>query len=132
MDSSKAWYQSKGMWAGIAVVLAAVFNIDVEGDIYVMLTENIEQIIVLVGGLMSLYGRFTATGRIQSPVQLPFGTPAEQAPRPSDYYPPSAQPNPYEMPPVYAPGPVQGNPYSAAPVQCGQCGRIVVSDNSQG
>lgn len=108
---TKPWYLSTGMVAPILLMVFAALGVKVDGDLYTMLTNNIDSIVTLGLALVAARGRLNATQHIGggitgSAVQAPVG------PTPSDYYPPAMPAAPVSDVCVHC-----GQPYNHAPTQ---------------
>jgi hypothetical protein len=53
----KKWYHSKTIWGGLIAVGASVTGVSVSANELADLTNNIEAVISLFGGLLAIYGR---------------------------------------------------------------------------
>lgn len=64
MDDNKKWYQSKGVWGGLAAVVAGVgaaFGLDLDAG---QLTEVMLALGAAVGGIIAIIGRMKASKKI--------------------------------------------------------------------
>ena len=69
MDSTKPWYQSKGVWGGIVAALAGLgglFGFTVPEGEMPAITDALVGLAAAVGGLLAVYGRIAASSRIGS------------------------------------------------------------------
>ena len=80
MNGAKPWYRSTGVLGGIgslvallAMVLKMVFGVDIT-DLAPALTEGLLAVVALVGTIIAIYGRVTATKQIGSDGSAPPGT----------------------------------------------------------
>ena len=67
MNNFKGILSSKGVWGGLIVVLSALlgmFGYTIGLEDQQALTDAVSQIGAIVGGLLAIYGRITATKRI--------------------------------------------------------------------
>ena len=67
MNNFKGVLSSKGVWGGLIVVLSALlgmFGYTIGLEDQQALTDAVSQIGAIVGGLLAIYGRITATKRI--------------------------------------------------------------------
>ena len=67
MNNFKGVLSSKGVWGGVIVVLSALlgmFGYTIGLEDQQALTDAVSQIGAMVGGLLAIYGRVTATKRI--------------------------------------------------------------------
>ena len=67
MSNFKGVLSSKGVWGGLIVVLSALlgmFGYTIGLEDQQALTDAVSQIGAMVGGLLAIYGRITATKRI--------------------------------------------------------------------
>ena len=67
MNNFKGMLSSKGVWGGLIVVLSALlgmFGYTIGLEDQQALTDAVSQIGAIVGGLLAIYGRITATKRI--------------------------------------------------------------------
>lgn len=64
----KKWYQSKAVWGGLIAVLAAVagaFGVDIGAEEQSLLADHALELVGAVGGVLAIYGRIKADGRIK-------------------------------------------------------------------
>ena len=67
MNNFKGVLSSKGVWGGVIVVLSALlgmFGYKIGLEDQQALTDAVSQLGAMVGGLLAIYGRITATKRI--------------------------------------------------------------------
>ena len=67
MDNIKGVLSSKGVWGGLIVVLSALlgmFGYTIGLEDQQALVDAVSQLGAMVGGLLAIYGRITATKRI--------------------------------------------------------------------
>lgn len=65
-DTSKAWFKSKGMWAGILTVTASAY-VGVQSafpSIHLPSIAQFSPLIFAVLGIFGIYGRIAADGKI--------------------------------------------------------------------
>jgi hypothetical protein len=67
MEETKSLFASKTVWGGLIVVVAAVASMvgyTISAEDQVALTDFVNQGITLVGGLLAIWGRVTASKKI--------------------------------------------------------------------
>ena len=67
MDSNKAWYLSRTIWASVVTVAsaaAALLGVPVDGLDSGALTDSLLQAVTAISGIIALLGRIGATTRI--------------------------------------------------------------------
>jgi len=67
MIDSKPWYLSKTIWASLIAVSAAIgsaFGFDIDATAQEQLTAAATQLIAVAASLLAVFGRLTATSRI--------------------------------------------------------------------
>jgi len=67
MENTKPWYKSKTMWGGIVAVLAGiagVFGYNLGAEEQQVVVNSLVGIGGSVGGLLALYGRIKADGKV--------------------------------------------------------------------
>lgn len=87
----KPWYLSKGVWAGVGIVLVGIFKLDMDEVQINSIIEQVTSLITILLGLFATYNRLVATKTVSAPAWLPGGTPADLG-TVSNYVPPSAPP----------------------------------------
>ena len=69
MDTTKQWYQSKGVWGGLVslgAVIASMFGLNLNADIQADLVNWFVAGSGVVGSLLAIIGRVKAQSRIGS------------------------------------------------------------------
>lgn len=64
----KKWYESKAVWGGLIAVLAAVagaFGVDISAQEQSALADHALEFVGAAGGVLAIYGRIKADGRIK-------------------------------------------------------------------
>lgn len=74
----KPFWKSKGVLAGVALVLLSLFGFEYNDDTMKMINENLENITGLILAGITIYGRIMATETVV--VQPMVGTPANYTP----------------------------------------------------
>ena len=74
----KAFYKSKGLWAGLIIAALSVYGVDYDGDLIKSVNDNIDNIMTLSLSLIAIYGRLMASKAL---------TVAPMAGTPSNYVP---------------------------------------------
>ena len=67
MESSKAWYLSRTVWASLVTVAAAIgglMGMSIGATDQALMTEALLQIVTAVGGVIAVLGRLSATEKI--------------------------------------------------------------------
>jgi hypothetical protein len=68
MNESKSWYESKTVWGGLIALIAGVagiFGIDIGIEDQATIVNSLIAVGSAVGGLLAVYGRFTADKNIK-------------------------------------------------------------------
>jgi hypothetical protein len=68
MEGTKGIFSSKTVWGGIIVVVAAIaglFGYSISADDQASILAYVDNVALAVGGLLAIYGRITATKRIE-------------------------------------------------------------------
>jgi hypothetical protein len=67
MDNVKNWYQSKTVWGALVAIFASLsqaLGIEIDASGQTELAENLMALAGAVGGLIALYGRFSAEKKV--------------------------------------------------------------------
>ncbi|WP_275789852.1 hypothetical protein [Pararhizobium gei] len=68
MDDAKSWYLSKSIWGGVVAVLASCANllgVDIAPADQIGLTDGLTALVAAAGGLLAIWGRISAKGRLR-------------------------------------------------------------------
>lgn len=66
-EQNKQWWQSKTVWGGVIAIsagIAGLFGVHLSIADQASLTESLVSVSSAVGGLIAVYGRYTATKQI--------------------------------------------------------------------
>ena len=69
MEHQKHWYQSKTIWGSFVAIVAAISSVlghPIGTDDQSLLTQSLTEIVAILGSLVAVFGRLSATQEIAS------------------------------------------------------------------
>lgn len=81
LSGEKAFWKSKGVWAGLIIAALSIYGVDYDDNMVKMVNENIINISTLIGSLVTIYGRITAKEQVAPIMSKPMvGTVSDYTP----------------------------------------------------
>lgn len=69
METTKKWWQSKAVWAGIVTVLALFakisMGVEIDAELQTVIVDNALSIVAALSSLIAIAGRLTAEKKIR-------------------------------------------------------------------